>query len=98
MKLDFICDSFSLAHQISSLSEYNYNQRTAENQERIYGTIPLNIYLYYIKCCGIKICTLYIFLAFLWQGLRLFADMSLGNWSRENMESYEGFDQSHEVR
>ncbi|XP_026479872.1 ATP-binding cassette sub-family C member Sur-like [Ctenocephalides felis] len=83
-------------HQISSLSEYNYNQRTAENQERIYGTIPLNIYLYYIKCCGIKICTLYIFLAFLWQGLRLFADMSLGNWSRENMESYEGFDQSHE--
>lgn len=57
----------------------------------------MNIYLYYIKHCGINICALYMVLAILWQALRLYADMSLGNWSSDNIDAPQRADQNYEV-
>lgn len=50
-------------------------------EEREYGKIPKRIYLEYLRACSVWVGTSYLVSAFGWQGLRVYTDYWLNQWT-----------------
>jgi hypothetical protein len=50
-------------------------------EEREYGKISKRIYLEYLKACSVFVGTSYLVSAFGWQGLRIYTDYWLNQWT-----------------
>jgi len=51
------------------------------SQEREYGKIPKRIYLQYLHACSVYVGATYLASTFGWQGLRVYTDYWLNQWT-----------------
>jgi len=51
------------------------------SQEREYGKIPKRIYLQYLRACSVCFGATYLVSTFGWQGLRVYTDYWLNQWT-----------------
>jgi hypothetical protein len=51
------------------------------SQEREYGKIPKRIYLQYLRACSVCVGATYLACTFGWQGLRVYTDYWLNQWT-----------------
>nr|CAD7432255.1 unnamed protein product [Timema monikensis] len=58
--------------------------RTMSEEEREYGKIPKRIYLDYLCACGVVAGVSYLLSAVLWQGLRVYTDYWLSQWTHHS--------------
>ncbi|XP_055589731.1 ATP-binding cassette sub-family C member Sur isoform X2 [Uranotaenia lowii] len=54
---------------------------TADSEERQYGQIPARMYWLYLKSCGLKMVAIFLLSALAQQGLRVYTDFWLQNWT-----------------
>lgn len=50
-------------------------------EERLYGEIPLSVYSFYLKSCGLGVVFVFCLFTCLWQALRVYTDIWLRNWT-----------------
>ena len=55
--------------------------RLISEEEREYGKIPKKIYLEYLWACSACVGTSYLLSAIAWQGLRVYTDYWLNQWT-----------------
>ncbi|XP_046995474.1 ATP-binding cassette sub-family C member Sur [Schistocerca americana] len=66
--------------------------RLASDEEREYGKIPKKLYIEYLKACGILVGGTYLILTFSWQGLRIYTDYWLSEWSEQADAAVDNFE------
>lgn len=71
--------------------------RLASDEEREYGKIPKKLYIEYLKACGIIVGGSYLILTFSWQGLRIYTDYWLSEWSEQADSSTDNFEQQASI-
>jgi hypothetical protein len=64
-------------------------------EERQYGKIPKRIYLEYLQACSVCVGTSYLVSAFCWQGLRVYTDYWLNQWTNSGNKTGENSTTSH---
>ncbi|XP_055381997.1 ATP-binding cassette sub-family C member Sur isoform X2 [Condylostylus longicornis] len=62
-------------------NENNENTGSPYDDERKYGEIPLQIYMLYLKSCGLPIVLTFFITALIWQCLRIYTDVWLRYWT-----------------
>jgi hypothetical protein len=71
----------SLLLPFTDLEDESAKHRLKYDEERKYGTIPARIYLLYLKACGIPTLVVFFTSTFMWQGLRIYTDVWLRDWT-----------------
>ncbi|XP_055635948.1 ATP-binding cassette sub-family C member Sur isoform X2 [Toxorhynchites rutilus septentrionalis] len=68
------------------------SNRLIYDEERKYGKIPARIYWLYLKSCGPNTVTIFFTSALAQQGLRVYTDFWLQNWTERTQQNIDGVD------
>lgn len=65
------------------------SNRLIYDEERKYGKIPARMYWLYLKSCGMNVVTTFFLSAMTQQGLRVYTDFWLQNWTERTQQLQE---------
>lgn len=65
-------------------SDLDEEQSIRYAEERKYGKIPTNVYVAYLKSCGLSTLTIFFASTLLWQLFRVYTDVWLRDWTESD--------------